>query len=181
MDVTPLVLAAEEGAGHSNPLVLEANEMIWGAVSFLIFFLIMTKLVFPKLSKTLVERTESIEGNLEKAAAEREQAQALLRQYEAKLEEARVEAGKIVEQARSNAGRLEAELKTKAEEEANRIVERARQSVAAERDRAIEQLRSEVGVIAVDLAARVIGDSLDRDRQLDLVDNYVAELQRQGR
>lgn len=174
----PLLLAAEEG-GHSNPLIPEVNELIWGAISFFVLFAIMAKFVFPKIGATLAQRTESIEGNLEKAANEREQAQALLRQYEAKLDEARAEAQNLMAQARSNADRLEAELRGKAEAEAERIVARARESIQAERERTVEQLRAEVGSLAVDLASRIVGETLDRERHLDLVDRYVSELQGQ--
>jgi F-type H+-transporting ATPase subunit b len=176
---TTFLLAATEG-GHSNPLLPEVNELIWGAISFAIFFLVMAKVVFPSVNRILSERSESIEGNLEKAAAEREQSQALLRQYEQKLQDAHGEARKIVDQARSNADQLESELRAKAEEEARRIVERARVAIDAERERAIAELRQEVGQLAVDVAAKIVGNSLDRDRHLQLVDQYVSELQGQA-
>jgi F-type H+-transporting ATPase subunit b len=56
------------------------------------------------------------------------------------------------------------------------MIERAREDIAGERERAIAEIRREVGTLAVDLAGRVIGESLDRDRQLSLVDRYIDEL-----
>ncbi|HSR28498.1 MAG TPA: hypothetical protein VLR51_08585, partial [Actinomycetes bacterium] len=53
-------------------------------------------------------------------------------------------------------------------------------AIRAERDQAIRQLRNEVGTLAVELATRVVGDSLDRDRQLRLVDEYIDELGNQA-
>ena len=56
------------------------------------------------------------------------------------------------------------------------MIERAREDIAGERERAIAEIRREVGSLAVDLAGRVIGDTLDRERQLSLVDRYIEEL-----
>lgn len=177
MSLSTLTLAAAETVEHSNPLVPETPELIWGAISFLILLLLVAKFIFPTITKTLDERTKNIEGKLEEAERQRAAAQDLLRQYEVKLNEARDEAQRIVEQARGNADRLEEELRGKAEEQARRIVERAQETINAERDRALASLRGEVGQLAVDLAAKVVGNSLDRDRQLGLVDQYIAELQ----
>jgi F-type H+-transporting ATPase subunit b len=167
--------AAEEGA-HSNPLVPEVNELIWGLVSFVILFAVLAKVAFPSLQRTLAERTASIEGKLEQAERERVEAAKLLSDYQQQLRDAQGQARQILEDARRNAERLDAELRAKSEEQARRIVERAQETIQAERDRALQTLRAEVGGMAVDLASKVVGESLDRDRHLRLVDQYIQEL-----
>lgn len=176
------ILAATEAAAdeHSNPLIPEVNELIWGAISFVLLFALLSKFVFPKMRVALEERTNKIEGNLERAQQEFDKAQALHKEYEQKLAEAQAESQRIIAQAHTNASQLEVQLRAKAEDEAQRIVERARDQVNAERQRAITELRGEVGSLAIDLASRVVGESLDRDRHLRLVDQYVAQLQSQG-
>ena len=77
---------------------------------------------------------------------------------------------------RANAERVRRDLLAKAEADAGRELDRARQAIRGERDQAIRQLRTEVGTLAVELATRVVGDSLDRERQLRLVDEYIEEL-----
>ncbi len=173
LSTTTVVLAA---AVNTNPLIPDVRELIWGAVSFAILFAIMSKYVFPKVAKTLEERTQNIEGKLETAEQQRAQAQVLVAQYEQKLQEANAESARILDQARQNAARLETELRAKAEEQAARIVERAQEQIQGERDRALTSLRTEVGGLAVDLATRIVGSSLDRERQLSLVDQYIKEL-----
>ena len=101
-------------------------------------------------------------------------------EYDLKLKEAHVESQRILDQARANASRLEAELRAKAEEQSQRIIERAQETINAERDRALQSLRGEVGGLAVDLATRVVGESLDRERQLRLVDQYINDLASQN-
>ena len=174
------ILAASESGEHSNPLIPEVNELIWGAISFTVLLLLMFKFVFPKMNAALGERSDKIEGNLGRAQEEFDKAQALHKEYEQKLAEAQQEAQRIIAQANANATQLEVQLRAKAEDEAQRIVERARQEVQAERQRAITELRGEVGTLAIDLASRVVGESLDRDRHMRLVDQYVAQLSGQG-
>jgi F-type H+-transporting ATPase subunit b len=170
------VLAAET-VEHSNPLIPESNELIWGAVCFVLLFLVIGRKVFPVINKTFAERSLNIEGKLDQAERERQQAQELLKQYQAKLDSAHDEVRRLLDQARQNADRLEGELRVKAEDQARRIVERAQESIGVERERAMANLRQEVGGLAVDLATRVVGESLDRERQLRLVDQYLNELE----
>lgn len=174
------VLAAEtaEASTHhqTNPLLPESNELIWGAVSFAILFVVMAKFVFPKINESFKDRTANIEGKLDHAEGERQKASNLVASYEAKLKEANVEAARIVDQARQNADRLETELRVKAEEQARRIVEKAQEAINAEKDRALQSLHDEVGGLVVDLTTRVVGESLDRERQLRLVDQYITDL-----
>jgi F-type H+-transporting ATPase subunit b len=141
---------------------------------------LMYRTVWPSVDKAFKDRRASIEGKLEEAERERNEAQELLEQYRRRLREAEDETQRILDEARSNAERVRRDLLAKAESDAGRELERARQAIRAERDQAIRQLRNEVGTLAVELATRVVGDSLDRDRQLRLVDEYIDELGNQA-
>ena len=65
-----------------------------------------------------------------------------------------------------------------AEEESAAIVARAQDEIRVERDRVFQELRAQVGELSLELAGRMVGESLDRDRQLRLVDEYINELGR---
>lgn len=166
------VLAAEE----SNPILPSANELLWGSIAFIIVFLLLAKFAFPNAAKALKDRTDKIRGDIEFAEKDREEASQLLADYRAQIASAREESTRILEDARRTAEQVRTELRSKAEEESARMIERAREDIAGERERAIAEIRREVGTLAVDLAGRVIGESLDRDRQLSLVDRYIDEL-----
>ena len=172
-----LLIAAEGSSAHSNPLIPETNELIWGAVSFFVLLALLSKIAFPKMNAMLVDRRAQIEGKLEQAERDRRDAESLRRQYEQKMDDAGADAQRTLDKAKANADRLEAELRAQAEEKARRIVERAQESIATERARAVRGLRTQVGDLVVDLSSRVIGESLDRERHLRLVDQYIAELQ----
>ena len=175
-------LLAQEAAQEEsrNPILPAWNELIWGTIAFLILLFIMYRTVFPSVNKALADRRANIEGKLEQAEREREEADQLLEQYRRRLRDAEDETQRILEEARTNAERVRRDLLAKAEADSGRELDRARQAIRAERDQAIRQLRNEVGTLAVELATRVVGDSLDRDRQLRLVDEYIDELGNQA-
>jgi F-type H+-transporting ATPase subunit b len=172
----PYVLAQEAAEHEQSPILPAANELIWGTVAFLILLFLMYRTVFPSINQAFKDRRANIEGKLEQAEREREEAEQLLEHYRRRLRDAEDETQRILEEARSNAERVRRDLLAKAETDAGRELDRARQAIRAERDQAIRQLRNEVGTLAVELATRVVGDSLDRERQLRLVDEYIDEL-----
>ena len=166
------VLAQETAEHEQNPILPASNELIWGTVAFLILLFLMYRTVFPSINQAFKDRRANIEGKLEQAERDREEAEQLLEQYRRRLRDAEDETQRILDEARANAERVRRELLAKAETDAGRELDRARQ--------AIRQLRNEVGTLAVELATRVVGDSLDRDRQLRLVDEYIDELGNQA-
>jgi F-type H+-transporting ATPase subunit b len=171
-------LLAQEAAQEEsrNPILPAWNELIWGFVAFVILLFLMYRTVWPGVNKAYADRRANIEGKLEQAEKERAEAEKLLEQYKERLAAAEEETQRILDEARANAERVRKDLVGKAEADAERQLERARQAIRSERDQAIRQLRGEVGSLAVELATRVVGESLDRDRQLRLVDRYIDQL-----
>jgi F-type H+-transporting ATPase subunit b len=174
------ILAQEAAEHEQNPILPASNELIWGTIAFLILLFLMYRTVWPSVDKAFKDRRANIEGKLEEAERERQEAEGLLEQYRRRLRDAEDETQRILDEARANAERLRRELMAKAETDAGRELERARQAIRSERDQAIGQLRNEVGTLAIELATRVVGDSLDRERQLRLVDQYIEELGNQA-
>ena len=170
------VLAQEAAEHEQSPILPAVNELVWGTIAFLILLFLMYRTVWPSVDKAFKDRRANIEGKLEQAEKDRDEAEQLLEQYRRRLRDAEDETQRILDEARTNADRVRRELLAKAENDAGRELDRARQAVRAERDQAIRQLRNEVGTLAVELATRVVGDSLDRERQLRLVDQYIDEL-----
>jgi F-type H+-transporting ATPase subunit b len=170
----------QEEAEEHNPILPEADELIFGTLAFLLVFLVLARYAFPRLNQGLRDRREKIRGDLERAESAKQEADAVLARYEERLQDARSEAGRIIDEARKTAESLRRDLLAKAEDESSQIVARAQEEIRAERDRAFQELRAQVGALSVDLASRVVGESLDRDRQLRLVDEYIDEVAGMG-
>jgi len=152
------------------------SELIIGAIAFGILFAFMLKWVIPRVNKLLEERRNKIQGDLEKAEEARKEANTMLEDYREQLKGAREEANRIIEEARKTAEGMARDMQAKAEEEAKKIVAQAQDEIRAERDRVFQELKAQVGELSLALAGRMVGESLDRERHLRLVDDYIREL-----
>lgn len=170
-----LLLAAEAGA---NPLIPNWWEVLITGIGFLILLFIAVKFIVPAFERVYRERTEAIEGGLAKAKAAQAEAAAARDEYNQQLESARLEAQKIREEARSEGDKILADFKDRANAESARITENAHRQIEAERSAAVISLRTEVGVLATELAAKVVGEALDDDaRSRRVVDRFLEDLE----
>jgi len=165
----------------TGPLWPSGSELILGTVCFVIVFGFLGRLLLPRIIKTLNEREDAIEGGINRADEAQAEAQAVLNQYRAQLDDAKHEAARMREEAREAGAQIIAEMRERAETEARRIAEAAQSQIEAERQQALISLRAEVGTLATELASRIVGESLtDTARQGRMVDRFLADLEAQG-
>jgi F-type H+-transporting ATPase subunit b len=168
-------------AGSANPLVPHWPEFIIGTVAFLIVFILLARVLMPRISKTLEERSDAIEGGMKRAETAQAEANEVLEQYRAQLAEARHEAARLREQAREEAAQMVAQGRADGAAERERIIATAAAQVDADRQQALHALRAEVGTLAVELASKIVGESLaDEARQSRMVDRFLADLEGTG-
>ena len=162
-----------------NPLIPHTAELVVGAIAFTLLFLVLRKAVVPKFEKAFTDRTEAIQGGLERAEKAQEEAQRALVQYNEQLSSAQGEASRLREEARVQGAAIIEELRTKAQDEAARITAAAHASIEAERQQAVTSLRNEVGALAVELASKIVGEALDdQARQSRIVDRFIEDLEK---
>ena len=166
----------EEPVNDPEHLYPHVEELIVGAIAFGVLFFFIAKWVLPRLGKLLDERRAKIQGSLEEAEKAKQDADNMLEQYQQKLRDAGTEAGKIMDEARKTAEQMRKDLLAKAEDESRQVVAKAQEEVRAERDRAVQALRRELAEASVELAARVVGESLDKERHTRLVEQYIDEV-----
>ena len=161
-----------------GPLSPSLVELVIGTISFLIVFAVLWRVLMPRIQQTLEERTDQIEGGLQRAEEAQREAKQTLEQYQAQLAEARHEASRMRQDAQEEGARILAELRERGEAERQRLVAAAHEQIEADRTQAIQALRTEMGALAVELASRVVGESLDQDaRQRRVVDRFLEELE----
>jgi F-type H+-transporting ATPase subunit b len=173
----PILMDTSGGNTSFGPLWPEAYDLVWSAVIFIIILLVVWRVGLPRMTKLLDARSAAIEGNIEQAQAAQQEANEALERYNAQLAEARVEAGRIRDQAREDAKRILAEARENAQAEADRIAAQGNAQVEANRAKAEAELRSGVGALALSLASGVIGEHLENDENSTAyVDRFLAEL-----
>lgn len=177
----PAMLPLEGEGIDFGPLVPEyPSEIIAGILLFIIIWVVVAKKVVPIFEATYAERTEAIQGGIEKADAAQREAAAALDEYKAQLAGAREEAVKIREEAKSQGAVILHELRQQAHDESERMLASAKAQIEAERALVISQLRGEVGGLATELAGRIVGESLtDDERARRTVERFIAELEAQ--
>ena len=157
------------------------SEVLVGIALMLVIFLIMWKIVVPAFEKMYEERSNKIEGGMQRAAEAEAKAEAALAEYNDQLAAAREEAARIREDAKNQSATLLAEARDKASKESQRILEAGRAQLEAERGQLVHELRGEVGGMATQLAGKIVGESLtDDERAMRTIDRFLAELESAG-
>jgi len=167
-----------QAAESTNPLIPDAVELVIGLIAFVIVFGGLGKILMPRIQRTLAERTDSIEGGLQRAEEAQAEAQQTLERYRSQLAEARQEAARLREEAREQGTQIIAEMREQAQAEYRRLVDAAHAQIDTDRQQAIAALRTEMGQLAAELAGRIVGESLADDaRQRRVVDRFLEELE----
>jgi len=172
-----MILLAEDVTEVPNPIIPIWQELVVGTVAFAILCFVLMKFVFPRMEATFKARVDAIEGGIKRAEERQAEANALFEQYKVQLAESRAEAASIREEARAEAEGIKNDVLAKAREESDRIIEAGRERLTAERQTIVRELRTEIGSLAVDLAGRIVGESLaDEARQRGTVERFLTDL-----
>lgn len=165
-------------ASSSNSFLITPNVglTIWTLLVFLISLFILAKLVFPRIRAALDERQRAIAESLEAAQRTREEAEALLAEYRARIHDARDQAEEIVKRARETAESHEARAREAAQKLAEEGRARAAREIEEATRRALAELRKEVADLTVIAAEKVTRKALDSADQRRLVQEALSEL-----
>ncbi len=145
-------------------------------IAFIVFVLFCMKYVWPPIMGAIEERQKKIADGLE--ASERAEKDLELAQEKAteQLKEAKSQAAEIIEQAKKRANQLVDEETQKGHAEREKIIAQGYAEIEAERNRAKEELRKQVAVLAVAGAQQILKREIDANAQNDIVEKLVAEL-----
>ncbi|WP_183091414.1 F0F1 ATP synthase subunit B [Streptomyces radicis] len=171
-------LAAEE---PQSPVVPVVPEIVIGLICFGVIFFVFYKKLVPSINKVLEERRAAIEGGMEKAEAVQAEARQTLESYKEQLAEARHEAARMRQEAQEQGAALIAEMREEGQRQREEIIAAGHTQIAADRKQAAELLRQDVGNLAIELAGKLVGESLeDHARQSRTIDRFLDDLERQA-
>jgi F-type H+-transporting ATPase subunit b len=177
-----LPIAAEEGGVDGTQVVLPPwGEIFYAALILLIIVLVVGKYALPRIYAMLDAREKQITDGLSAADRAREDQAQAAREREEILRAANTQAQEIRSQANEEAAHIVARAQQDAQDEARRIAETAQRQIEAERQAAQISLRTDVGLLAAELAERIVGEQL-RDTALTarVVDRFLDELEHDG-
>jgi len=151
-------------------------EFYVNLVAFLVLFVLLWKFAFPPITKMLDERADKIRESIEKAEETRVEAERLLEEYRQQMAEARLEAAKVIEQGRTVAENMKAEIVAKGREEAEAERVKAIESIKSEKAAAMAELQRSVADLSVAVAGKILGEKMDAKDHEALIDRYIAEV-----
>lgn len=154
-------------------LLTDAVLMI---IAIFVLFLVASYFLFNPARELLKKRQDKIRGELEDAAADKEDAANLKAEYEDRLKNIDKEAEEILSDARKRALANENRIVAEAKEEAARIIERARAEAELEKQKAADDVKREMVVLASMLAGKVVKASIDTNIQESLVNETLKEI-----
>jgi F-type H+-transporting ATPase subunit b len=159
-------------------LSLNLGTMLAQLVIFLILMLLVSRFALRPLLATMRTRQDHIDGQIKSAEQHRADAEKLIEDQKAALQQAREEAKEIIERAKVQKEREAEEIIRLANERAERLIEEATNEINREKDKALSALRLEVGELSVQLATKLIGQELDKTNQSKLVHRYLEQVGR---
>lgn len=150
------------------------NDTFIALVGLVLFFVIVVVVGAPgRIIGVLDNRTNRIRGELDEARRSREEAQALLAEYQRKRRDAEAEAEQIVEDARKEAKRLSEEASRKLDEMVERRTKAAEQKIDQAEKQAIAEVRSRAAELAIAAASEILKDKVSGERAASLLDDSI--------
>ena len=175
--LTALPIHAAEEAAVLSPFAGNLGNAIWTLAIFLIVVIVLGKFAWGPVLGLLKQREEFIHNALADAKRDRDDAEARLKEYAAKLQGAYTEAATIVEEARRDAERLREEIRQRAKSDADKAVANAERQIQLQTNSAMEQIRREAVDLSVMIASKIIQRNLSREDNERLIDDAIKQVE----
>ena len=152
------------------------GNFILVAGSFLLLIVLIKKFAWGNITSIFEERAKKISDDIDSAESARKNAEVLEQKREEALAGSREEAATIVETAKETAEKNKASILADTTEEVSRLKQKANQEIAQSKADALRSIKGDVADLSIDLASKIIGQTLDKEAQSQLIDNYIDKL-----
>ena len=163
----------------NNPLVqLDPGLFVWTILTFLLLLTVLTKFAWKPLLKMLKDREELIRSSLEDAEKAQTELAKLNAEGEKIINKARAEAQEILSQCKSSAATLKEETLKDAKEKAKVIADNAEKQILVEKEKAIEEIKSEVVNLSLSVAEKLIKKNISVEDNKALIDESLSQVKK---
>ena len=137
---------------------------------------LIKKFAWGNITSIFEERAKKISDDIDSAESARKNAEVLEQKREEALAGSREEAATIVETAKETAEKNKASILADTTEEVSRLKQKANQEIAQSKTEALRSIKGDVADLSIDLASKIIGQTLDKEAQSQLIDSYIDKL-----
>ncbi len=162
----------KEGIAVIAPDLIETVPML---IAFIVLVIILAKFGWPMFEAMLEKREKTITEALEKSEEARIESERVLQEYQKQLSDAKAQAATIIADAKEAGEALRANLTKQAHNESTAMIEKARIAIEGEKQAAMNELRSTVADVSVEVASRLVRDDLDDAEHRKIIERYLDE------
>ncbi|KFF00944.1 ATP F0F1 synthase subunit B [Chryseobacterium formosense] len=150
------------------------GNIFWTAVVFLLLVVLLRSFAWKPILSAVKTREDNIQDALNQAKLAKKEMETLKADNERIMREAKIERDAILKEAREIKDRIVAEAKDAAKSEGDKLIEAARQTINAEKNAAMADIKSQIGILSVNIAESILKQKLDNtEAQNELVQNYL--------
>ncbi len=157
-------------------LQIELGTMLVQLVAFIILLWLVNKFAMKPAMKVLTDRQTYIETQISGAEESQKEAARLVEEQRQVLAQSKKEAYELLERAKMQKERDAEEIIKAAQERAERMIKDATLEIANEKNKAIAELREQVGSLSVMLASKIIEKELDASKQRETIDEFLQQV-----
>ncbi len=156
-------------------LGINLGYLISQIVNFTLLAVLLYFVAYKPILRMLDERSARIKKGLEDAEQASRRAAEIEQEFEQRMTEARKEGQEIIAQATQMSEKARQEILETAREEARAQIEKAKDEIARERELAMAELRQQVADLSLSISEKVIGRTLDEQRQRQLIADFLEQ------
>ena len=141
--------------------------------NLMIQLVIFKKFLLKPIKQVIADRKAKADSEIADAQKLRTEAEAMKAEYEQNLQNARTEANQIVATAQKTATARSEELVGEARAQAAALKQKAEADIAQERKKAVNEVKDEIGGIAMEIASKVVEREISEKDHKDLIDEFI--------
>jgi F-type H+-transporting ATPase subunit b len=153
------------------------KELVWPVINFAILVIVLFLAGRKPIKEYFKKRTEMIEKSIQEAEEAKELAKKSLEEVRERLRNTDREINEILEAAKRSGEKEKEALIAEGEELKNKILEQARANIEFELQKAKKAIKSEAALMALELAEKQLKERLGREKQDELIDEYIKKLE----
>ena len=163
-------------AGEYMPFVSIDWTTVFQLCNTFILFMLMKKFFFVPVKNMIDQRQAEVASTYQEADKAKQEALALQKQYNDSLQNARSEAGTIVQEAAKQAQQRSDEILAEAQRRAAGLLERAEEQIERDKKQAVAEIRDEISGMAVAIAEKVMEKEIDESDHRALIDSFIEKM-----
>ena len=157
-------------------ITLDGWTFLAQVCNLMIQLVIFKKLLLNPVKKVIAERKAKADSQIADAEKLRTEAEAMKAEYEQNLQNARTEANQIVAAAQKTAAARSEELLGEARAQAAALKQKAEADIAQERKKAVNEVKDEIGGMAMEIASKVVEREIKEADHQDLIDEFIKKV-----